>query len=371
MAASRELQGQLKQATAAWEALVRIDPDNGKYRELLAFCYLNTGRVREGTAEAERAAALRPNDFRVATYAAQAWALSGGDIDRARPYADRARALWPAARQSASSELGPANLPPYFARDVAWVLFFPAYDRFRARDVPGMLTEVHRVLDSDPLPSPLDRDAVLTIGQAFEMTAGRLGAARALVARMSQDRVRHLQYAVIADAIDDFGTLRREMSQIPVEGEGRALRYLRAGLDPQAEQVLSRGGPDVSGFIATASGELALRRGQTADAVPLLQRGVEAARDQTLSERYLGAESLAAALERLDRKNEALETLEAAAADFPHYTRTGPSAAFWLRTLHRLSRAYRERGLDENAKAVEDRLRRLLVMADPNHPLLR
>jgi len=371
MAASAETQARLTQATAAREALARIDPDNGKNRELLAFCYLNTGRVREGTIEAERAAALRPDDFRVATYAAQAWALWGGDIDRARPYADRARALWPTVSERAASERRRMNLPPAYARDVAWVLFFPAYERWRAGDVPGTMAEVQRVLDSDPLPSPAERDALLTIGVAFQMSAGRLGAARVLVARMSDERLQHLQSAVIADVVDDFGTLRAEMSRVPVAGEVRALRYVRAGLYLQAEQVVSRGGADASGFLATASGELALRRGQAADAIPLLQRGVAAARHDTLSERYLGAESLAAALERLGRKDEALEALEAAGADFPRYTRTGPSAAFWLRVLDRLARAYREHGRDRDAKAVEDRLRRLLVMADANHPLVR
>ncbi len=311
---------------------------------------------------------MRPYDFRLATYAAQAWALSAGDYDRARPFADRARALWPAAGQAASSELGAMNLPPYYARDVAWVLFFPAYARYRAADIPGMLAEVRRVVDADPLPSPLDRDAVHMIAGAFEMSAGRLEHLRTTVPREGQESVRHMGLAVLADIVDDFHTLHDQMLQVPIEGEGRALRYVRAGLYPQAEQILARGAGN-AGFFYTASGELALRRGNVADSIPLLQRGLTAARRDTLSERYLGAESLADALERLGRKSEALDTLEQAAADFPRYTRTGPSGAFWLRVLRRLARAYRERGRETDATAVEDRLKRFLVMADPDHPL--
>jgi tetratricopeptide (TPR) repeat protein len=369
LAQAAEIQGHLTDATAYWEALVRLDPENGKFYEMLAFSYLNTGRIREGTAAAERASALRPSDFRLATYAAQAWALSAGDYERARPYADRARALWPAASKTASSEPGPMNLPPTYARDVAWVLFFPAYDRYRAADIPGTLAEVRRVVDADPLPSPLDRDAVLTIAGAFEMSAGRLEHLRHALPRESQESLRHTKLAVVADVVDDFQTLHDEMLQVPIAGEMRALRYVRAGLYPQAEQILARGSGN-AGFFYTASGELALRRGQVADAIPLLQRGITAARRDTLSERYLGAESLADALERLGRKSEALDTLELAAADFPRYTRTGPSGAFWLRVLRRLARAYRERGRESDARAVEDRLKRFLVMADPDHPLL-
>ena len=59
-----------------------------------------------------------------------------------------------------------------------------------------------------------------------------------------------------------------------------------------------------------------------------------------------------------------------AAAAEPRYNPTGPSGAFWLRVLNRLSRTYRERGLADQAAAIDARLRRLLVLADADHPLV-
>lgn len=94
-------------------------------------------------------------------------------------------------------------------------------------------------------------------------------------------------------------------------------------------------------------------------------------RSQRLSERYLAAESLATELRRLGQSDDALGVLEAAAADEPTYTRTGISGAFWLRVLGRLAREYRDRGREADAQTIEQRLRRLLELADDTHPLVR
>ena len=81
-------------------------------------------------------------------------------------------------------------------------------------------------------------------------------------------------------------------------------------------------------------------------------------------------ESLAGALDRTNRGSEALAVLEAAVAAEPRYAMTGVSGAFWLRVLGRLALAYRDHGDIPKAEAVEDRLRRLLVAADRDHPLV-
>lgn len=233
-----------------------------------------------------------------------------------------------------------------------------------------MLADVQQVLESDPLPSPADRDALLTIGMGLQMTAGRLSDARMLAGQISQVRLRHLHFAVLADAVDDFPTLREHMARVPPESEQRGLRYIRAGMSREAELVLSR---DLSnqGVAEVARGELARRRGQTDRAVEELRRGIELTRAHRLSERYLAAESLASVLESANRRDEALAVLEAASLDEPRYTLTGPSGAFWLRALSRLSRTYREMGRLNDAEAVDDRLRQLLSQADADHPLLK
>jgi tetratricopeptide (TPR) repeat protein len=360
---------QPEKALATWEALARIDPDNWLAHQYMSVLYYGLRRIPEALREAEKVAELRPHDFRIAVFTAQSCVLWGGDPNRARPYVERARALWPAQESSFSSEPRISNLPPEHARAAAWVFLFPAYERWRAGDIAGMLSVLRQVLDSKLLPSPVDRDALLTIAIGLTMSAGRLHEARELAESESQDRVRELHLAVLADALDDVPELRRHMRRVPLNGEDRALRFVRAGLYSEAESIMGRVN-DSEGYTDTARGELALRRGRVPEAIEALQRGVDRASTHTLSELYLGAESLASALERQNRHDEALKALEAAAAQEPRYTRTGPSGAFWLRVLARLSRAYRERGRTTDAEAVDSRLRRLLAFADPDHPLL-
>jgi hypothetical protein len=52
------------------------------------------------------------------------------------------------------------------------------------------------------------------------------------------------------------------------------------------------------------------------------------------------------------------------------YNTTGPSGAFWLRVLNKLSMAYREAGRFDKADAVDARLRGLLAFADADHPIV-
>ena len=113
--------------------------------------------------ELERVVALRPNDFSFLTFTAQSYALWAGDLDHARPLVQRAATLWSAQHDAFGSELWRLNLPPESARRAAWVLMFPAYERWHAGDVRGALGEMQHVLDTNPLPSPRDRDALLTI----------------------------------------------------------------------------------------------------------------------------------------------------------------------------------------------------------------
>ncbi|HEX6465375.1 MAG TPA: tetratricopeptide repeat protein, partial [Vicinamibacterales bacterium] len=362
--------GQTDKAVAAWEALIKIDPDDAVAHSQLSVLYFGQRRIPDALRELERMVALQPNDFTFLAFTAQSYALWAADLDHARPLVQRAAALWPAQRDALGSELWRLTLPPESARRAAWVLMFPAYERWHAGDVGGALQEMQRVLDTDPLPTPRDRDALLTIASALKMSAGQLrGGPRSWPCEGgTQIGVCELNLAVLADIVDDIPNLRRHMLRVPVEREQRALRFVRAGLYAQAEYVMSHNQPD-GPFYWTARGELARRRGHLAEAVDDLHRGIEAEHD-TLSERYLGAESLADALMQLKRPEEALKVLQEAAAAEPKYTRTGPSAAFWLRVLDRLSRMYRDLGRTAEADAVDARLRRLLEFADPDHPIV-
>ena len=175
---------------------------------------------------------------------------------------------------------------------------------------------------------------------------------------------------MIADLIDDFTGLRAEMRQVPVAGEQRGLRYVRAGLFSDAETAISR---DLSrqGYAETARGELAMRRGQTRRAIDQLQRGIDLARAHGYAERYLAAESLANIFVRTGRSQDAIRTLESAVRDAPRFSMNGLTGGFWLRTLERLARLYRAVGRAAEADALDRRLRDVLAIADADHPLVR
>jgi tetratricopeptide (TPR) repeat protein len=313
------------EAATAGEALVRLRPDDWDAHLNLGIAYAVVRRTREAVVTTTRAAELRPNDFRVAVRAAQAWAWWAGEPERARPYVDRARQLWPSQVAGFSAEPIGTNLPALYTRDVAWLLFFPAYERWRGGDVEGMLGEVQHVLETEPLAKSNERDAFLTIAIAMNMTVGRQRHATALASRMFQDGVRELHLAVAAEAVDDVESMRTHMSRIPFGAELRPLRYVRAGLYREADDILAR--PDVrSPNASVARGELTLRRGRRAEGIELLRGAIEMTRADTLSERYLAAESLATELVRLGEQDEALKVLEEAASDLPRFARTVPAA---------------------------------------------
>jgi tetratricopeptide (TPR) repeat protein len=352
---------------AVCEALVRLRPDDWEPHHNLGVLYGMQQRTRESIAELERAAALRPNDFRRAVWAARALATEAPD--RARPYMERARMLWPTeASQYSAERMG--ILPAGYTRDAAWILLYPAYERWRARDLRGMLDEIKRVLDSEPLAQGSERDAFLTIAMALSMTAGRLTEARELAERMFGEQLREVQLAVVADAIDDLRTVRTHLSRFPDGNDGRPLRYVRAGLYKQAAEILTvpslQGGP----HAAAARAEIAIHDGRHAEAIELLRKAIEMGRGNRLSERYLAAESLATELQRSHRPDEAIKVLEEAAADEPRYSLTGTSGAYWLRVLGRLAREYRASGRHQDAERIEQNLRELLAIADADHPLV-
>jgi len=47
------------------------------------------------------------------------------------------------------------------------------------------------------------------------------------------------------------------------------------------------------------------------------------------------------------------------------------TGALWVRVQGQLAQRYREMGRDADARKIEDKLRRLLALADPDHPILR
>jgi hypothetical protein len=82
-----------------------------------------------------------------------------------------------------------------------------------------------------------------------------------------------------------------------------------------------------------------------------------------------GCELLATALVRLNRRAEAIAELERCATVLPRFFGNF-NAGYWMKNQLRLADEYRAAGRPLDAERIEDRLRRLLVYADGDHPLV-
>ena len=149
-----------------------------------------------------------------------------------------------------------------------------------------------------------------------------------------------------------------------------AMLCVREGILEEHEAEMKRP-PDTQ----LVRGELAVRKGEWAEAVPLLEAGTRAflEMDGPLAPQYfLGVESLARALEADDDLVGAVEVLEEA-TEYRQRIRaafSNHSHGFWMRNRLQLARLYRQAGRDDLAAEIEDELRELLAFADPDHTIL-
>jgi hypothetical protein len=119
-------------------------------------------------------------------------------------------------------------------------------------------------------------------------------------------------------------------------------------------------------------GEMALTQGRFAEAAALLQPEFDNYFRQRNSLVQWIADGLVPALEQSGNSQKALEVLEATSGT-RMWTPPASTAyeAFWLRNQARLSSYYHRLGRDADARRVDDQLRKLLVVADADHPILR
>ena len=104
------------EAISAYEALLSIYPDEEEATNALTSLYLQVGRSQHAVVLAARSAEMRPNDFGTVAAAAHSYLVWGGDLESARVYVQRARALRTPEQM---------RLDPWFD---AFVELFPAHE---------------------------------------------------------------------------------------------------------------------------------------------------------------------------------------------------------------------------------------------------
>ena len=120
-------------------------------------------------------------------------------------------------------------------------------------------------------------------------------------------------------------------------------------------------------FIEMGRGVLRLSRGNTAEGIEML----EGILPRLSPLRFETSEILAEAYRLQGDLLAAIQLLEEASKQRPLLVGgLGPPFS-WLRIKSQLAQLYREEGRVEDARKIEDELRRLLALADSDHPILR
>jgi serine/threonine-protein kinase len=368
-----EARAQLVQAVAAYEALMRIKPDHYHGLPNLVNAYRRLERQDEAAKWAVRTADVRRSSFRL-NYSAAAQLFATGDVERARVFARRARALVSPAvasrrplvaaqfenlttilawldrdvetvRQSADAmakplgALGEGDQAVKFARQ-RLLFIYVGLGRFHdARDA------LQRFPPDDGRGAPFDK-ASLTGRLLFE--GAWLGDQEA--------------YQSLRDS-----TMAALAANRPVNPEVLALLdrvdALRAALEqPGATNTL---------FI---QGQLALAEDRIEDGARLFQSADEAERALILPIRRLlqrgRARVLARAWEARGDLQEAARVLaDATEGRWAECVSDFDGVAFWIYARDKLADLNRRMGRTGDADAIDAELVKLLARADADHPV--
>lgn len=256
---------------------------------------------------------------------------------------------------------------------------FPAFEHWLGGDTREALAEAERFaqkLGSTPLGE--QELAVLSLGHFF-LTLGKLETAEKLLQRVSTPFSRFPSLAAVSYYRGDRAGLREHLraalaSREPMDPVIGVL-LARTGWLSEAERLISEQEKTKAyspGFIEVARAELALARGQTAEAVSQLKKARERWPINSSNTFFLGTETLATALTQQGDAEGAIRVLELASKQKTRAIFNWVSAApSWMRTQLLLAKLYRKVGRQEDARRIEGELRGLLAYADPDHVMLR
>ena len=361
LAMHEDAQRHRDEAIAAYEAYLRAYPDDIWALDSLVMLY---GAASDKVARLKvRAAELRPRSFKANREAAVWLMAQRGDLARARPFVERARALL---------DVDPS--PTY--RD--WVRFEPAFEDWLRGDLRGMAARLDRLLSADPQ-SP--ECAMFAAGLYHGL--GRLRAAEHALERVPASQWRqglalnrdverawiafHRQDSAAVSAWADALTQARPLPWPSFHAVWMLRRMDRVDDAAAIGRARAAEGPEldwVTGDLALGSGDVDTASTRIAGTWPEMAAG----NPVTL----MAAETYAEALERQGKLENAITVLEDATRDRVRlYQAMRSSIPHWLRVRARLAAGYRAAGRPADARRVEAELRGLLALADPEFVLLK
>jgi tetratricopeptide (TPR) repeat protein len=380
---------ELEKAVAAWEALFALQPDHYALKTNLSNLYERLGRERDLAWMNQRLADARPWSISVNLDVAHQL-LREGNMDGARRYGARAESALSPGSSAANPDVA------------ASVRLFHAYIAWLQDDPPEALRLLNQIAAGAARLPAVEGRALYRRMWSLYAALGRLREAEhAIEATRPADRNDRVN-VLMADLaraeifVDRGEPIRiRELtatrweqpfpSTAPAVLGRRVTLLIQAGLLDGAERDLewfkrrtanaSEWAPSYPNrtlrpFYVSSAGALELARGRPAAAVALIRQQMPAAirRVEPLI-RQPAAMTVAGALEAIGNVSEAIDTLEEVVGDRVDAI-TGNSVNLWVRASAHLARLYRKSGQEDEARAIEARLLKLLAAADADHPLV-
>ena len=363
------MKGEPESAIHAYETLLSLYPDHFWATNNLVAHYSRFGQEQRAVNYASRLAKLRPTDITSNGLAARALVLLDGDLIRARPYLNRALNLMTPEDIEGDGVV------------VNWLMFFPAFEALVQGDPQTALLEADRVSQTLKGLGPSAGWRARRLGILY-LALGKLQAAQELFEGMNlflsgtayvkgDDGAmkKYLRQMVTAD--DSIGiTERRGLGPLP------AILLVRAGLSSEAEKMLHLYAGRFSGNrakeIDIARGALALSRGNITEGMEMIERTLPLVdRPGAAGTYFMGCEILANAWRRQGDLGKAAQLLEEASEKKSFFfAQTLLNVPLWMELRLQLAQVYREMGRDEDAREIEEDLRKHLAYADADHPLL-
>lgn len=252
-------------------------------------------------------------------------------------------------------------------------------------DAARVLAAVDRVLQTADARTEGERIEIVNAIGLFYLALGRIGAAERLFRSISgREFSRGWPLGLPGERGAAMAALLREQPAAARRAAGHYTRLLknegdvvaitiaaRAGLAAEARRLVQiRQDPRLKSRNDAARGAVALAEKRTEEGVSLLRGALPPMRHNGGQTYFLGCELLADALERAGDRAGAIQVLEEATRRPAQTYLLGEfSGALWLRLYGRLAATYRDAGRLAEAQAIEGEARRLLAVADGDHPL--